>query len=116
MAGSWIGDPMEGALVAFAGREGRPRRRPRGCSFPRSTRFPSIPATASWRRCTDHAGAFACVKGAPERLLAMCAWHAGRRRHAARHRRMAPAGETLAASGLRVIAVAEQACRRAPRR
>ena len=109
-AGGWVvdGDPMEGALVAFAtkmGIDAEPLRR----HLPRTD---EIPFDAQHRFMAtlhhDHAGgAFLCLKGAPERVLAMC------------HRQRGPAGdelldpsiwreqvEALAARGQRVLAVA----------
>ncbi len=108
----WVvaGDPMEGALLAFAARAGVPAEAAR-LRFPRRDEIPfdsrhRFMATLH----ADHAGAFACVKGAPERLLGMCAWQRGAAGDMPLdttewHRR----AETLAASGLRVIAVAERA-------
>jgi magnesium-transporting ATPase (P-type) len=107
-ASGWVveGDPMEGALLAFAARTGEEpealRRR-----FPR---LDAIPFDARHRfMATLHpgedGGAFAVVKGAPERLLALCecarggaapldlpAWQAR--------------VEALAAQGQRVLAIA----------
>ena len=86
------GDPMEGALLA-AGPQGRPR--PGGArqgAAARATRSRSTPRTASWRRCTTTARAARpslCVKGAPERVVAMC------------DRQLGPGGEEpLDAAGL----------------
>jgi len=107
--GAWVvdGDPMEGALLAFAARAGEPGEAVRL----RHPRRDEIPFDARHRfMATLHGGhghAFACVKGAPERLLTMCArqrvpggdapldaaaWHAR--------------AEALAAGGMRVIAIA----------
>lgn len=111
--GTWTvsGDPMEGALLAFAARAGETSE----TSHIRFPRRDEIPFDSRHRfMATLHAGhedAFACVKGAPERLLAMCdrqrglageqpldasAWHAR--------------AESLAAGGMRVIAVATRGC------
>lgn len=107
----WVvaGDPMEGALLAFAARAGEGPEALR-LRFPRRDEIPfdsrhRFMATLH----AEHGHAFACVKGAPERLVAMCdrelrpegaapldpaAWHAR--------------AETLAAGGMRVIAVARR--------
>ncbi len=108
----WVvaGDPMEGALLAFAARAGHA---PDGLRL-RFPRHDEIPFDARHRYMATlhaaHGRAFACVKGAPERLLEMCdhvqgatgpeaidpaAWHAR--------------AEALAAEGMRVIAVAHRA-------
>ncbi|HZF77123.1 MAG TPA: cation-transporting P-type ATPase [Acetobacteraceae bacterium] len=105
----WLvaGDPMEGALLAFAARAGVP---PEAVRL-RHPRRDEIPFDSRHRfMATLHAGhdrAFACVKGAPERLLGMCQYQCG------------PAGEepldavswraraeALAADGMRVLAIA----------
>jgi len=105
----WIvaGDPMEGAMLAFAARAGLEPEAARA----RHPRRDEIPFDSRHRyMATLHAGpdaAFVCVKGAPERVLDMCA--AERREDgtapldAAAWRLRA---ESLAAEGLRVIAVA----------
>ena len=110
------GDPMEGALVALAMKAGSiPSTSAR--SGRASTRSRSTPRTASWRRCTPgrrgERGIF--VKGAPERLLAMCA------------SRQAADGEQpsdraywaeqiaqAASEGERVLGFAREACRDRP--
>ena len=105
----WVvaGDPMEGALLAFAARAGQPAETIRL----RHPRHDEIPFDSRHRfMATLHAGhdrAFACIKGAPERLIEMCdhqrgpagdepldaaAWHAR--------------AEALAADGMRVLAIA----------
>jgi magnesium-transporting ATPase (P-type) len=72
--GRWIadGDPMEGALVTFALKAGHVADAARA-GHPR---LDLIPFDARHRfMATLHAGheeAFACVKGAPEQLVAMC--------------------------------------------
>jgi len=107
--GAWVvsGDPMEGALLAFAARAGEPAEAVR-LRFPRRD---EIPFDSRHRfMATLHAGhddAFACVKGAPERLIGMC----DRARGAAGDEPLDAAtwharAEALAAGGMRVIAVA----------
>jgi magnesium-transporting ATPase (P-type) len=107
----WVvaGDPMEGALLAFAARAGAQPEALR-LRFPRRD---EIPFDARDRYMATlhatHGHAFACVKGAPERLVDMCdrqsepagdapldrtAWHAR--------------AEALAREGMRVIAVARR--------
>ncbi|MEX6723860.1 HAD-IC family P-type ATPase [Parapedomonas caeni] len=106
------GDPMEGALIALAGKitgDGPD-------SFPHATRTDAIPFDAAHRYMAvlhhDHEGhGFVHVKGAPEVVLGMC-----------RHHQVAGGGtapidpgywndriEELAAEGQRVIAVAARA-------
>ena len=97
-AGRWTvaGDPMEGALLAFAGKvEGDPRRNARrldAIPFDSRHRFMAVLAASN-------AGPLIHVKGAPERVLMMCMgidvdhWH----------RR----ADAMAARGLRVLAFAE---------
>jgi magnesium-transporting ATPase (P-type) len=74
--GTWIveGDPMEGALLAFAGKAGLDDRRDRSLW----ARTDVIPFDAKHRFMAtlnhDHEGnAFVFVKGAPERIVGMCA-------------------------------------------
>lgn len=107
--GAWRteGDPMEGALLAFAARAGEPHEALRA-GFPRSDEIPfdsrhRYMATLHMR--PDHG--LVCVKGAPERLIEMCARQRGADGEAALdaaawHARV----EALAAGGMRVIAVA----------
>ena len=96
--GTWTveGDPMEGALLAFAARTGAPAApaaRRDAIPFDSRHRFMAVLAATP-------EGPLVLVKGAPERVLGMCAgidadhWHA--RAHA------------LAARGLRVLALAER--------
>jgi magnesium-transporting ATPase (P-type) len=75
-AGVWVveGDPMEGALLALSGKVGIDFRK----EYAGWTRVDTIPFDARHRFMAtlhhDHEGhAFASVKGAPERILAMCA-------------------------------------------
>ena len=74
-AGTVQGDPTEGALVTLA-REGRiSARRLRQAAAAHRRDPVRRRSTASWRRCimaTDGHGASSSVKGAPERVLAMC--------------------------------------------
>lgn len=110
----WVvdGDPMEGALLAFAARAGEEpealrRRLPRRDAIPFDTRHRYM---ATLHRGEDGGDAFVVVKGAPERLLAMC----GRERRIAAGSGDAPLAlaawqaqvEALAAQGQRVLAVA----------
>ncbi|MDO9637008.1 MAG: HAD-IC family P-type ATPase [Pseudotabrizicola sp.] len=95
--GDWIveGDPMEGALLAFAGKVGGDHRQRRLDSIPFDSRhrFMAVLIDGPQGRVTH-------VKGAPERVLGMCGnidlqhWH---------HR-----AEALARRGLRVLALAER--------
>ncbi|TGD42623.1 cation-transporting P-type ATPase [Pseudotabrizicola sediminis] len=96
--GVWTveGDPMEGALLAFAGKVGsdRGQRRLDAIPFDSRHRFMAVLTEGAQGRLIH-------VKGAPERVLRMCAgldhahWH---------HR-----AEQLARQGLRVLALAERA-------
>lgn len=107
----WIveGDPMEGALLALAGKIIAPLSQ----SFDHITLTDVIPFDAVWRYmavlCHDHQGqAFVYVKGAPEAVLAMC-----RKQQDGRggtepldEHYWLKAVETLAGSGQRVLALA----------
>jgi len=96
--GVWTveGDPMEGALLAFAGKVGgdHSARRLDAIPFDSRHRFMAVLTETPDGRLIH-------VKGAPERVLGMCAgidqhhWH--------------DRAETLAARGLRVLALAERA-------
>jgi len=96
--GIWTveGDPMEGALLAFAGKVGgdHSSRRLDAIPFDSRHRFMAVLTEMPEGRLTH-------VKGAPERVLQMCAgidqqhWH--------------QRAETLARRGLRVLALAERA-------
>ena len=96
--GIWTveGDPMEGALLAFAGKVGgdHSARRLDAIPFDSRHRFMAVLTEGPAGRMTH-------VKGAPERVLRMCAgidqhhWH--------------QRAETLAGRGLRVLALAERA-------
>lgn len=96
-AGHWTveGDPMEGALLAFAGKAGviLAHKRLDAIPFDSRHRFMAVLTEAAEGRVVR-------VKGAPERVLRMCAgldytlWH--------------DKAETLARRGLRVLALAER--------
>lgn len=96
--GHWTveGDPMEGALLAFAGKVGGDHagRRLDAIPFDSRHRFMAVLTEGA-------AGGVTHVKGAPERVLRMCAgvdlnyWH--------------ERAEALARRGLRVLALAERA-------
>ena len=106
------GDPMEGALLALAGKVMRSESHP----FARWTRTDSIPFDANHRYMAvlhhDHEGR-ACVnaKGAPERILAMCASQRAADGETAPldtdfwHRKV----DAIAAQGQRVLALATRA-------
>ncbi|MDX5349999.1 MAG: HAD-IC family P-type ATPase [Paracoccaceae bacterium] len=96
--GAWRaeGDPMEAALLAFAGKQG---------AAPHARRLDAIPFDSRHRFMAvlvdaGEEGPLALVKGAPERVLRMCdsvdhdLWHAR--------------AEALASQGLRVLALAER--------
>jgi len=95
--GLWMveGDPMEGALLAFAGKVG---------TVPTAERLDAIPFDSRHRFMAvlteGSAGRVIHVKGAPERVLAMCHgidvdhWH--------------KQADTMAMRGLRVLALAGQ--------
>ncbi|TKA94834.1 HAD family hydrolase [Cereibacter changlensis] len=95
--GLWMveGDPMEGALLAFAGKVAgdHSARRLDALPFDSRHRFMAVMSEGPQGRVTH-------VKGAPERVLRMCAgvdlphWH--------------ERAETLARRGLRVLALAER--------
>ncbi len=95
--GVWMveGDPMEGALLAFAGKVGgdTAARRLDAIPFDSRHRFMAVLTEGPAGRLTH-------VKGAPERVLGMCGgidlpgWHSR--------------AEALARQGLRVLALAER--------
>lgn len=95
--GHWIveGDPMEGALLAFAGKAGGDHRRQRIDAIPFDSRHRFMAVLSD-----GPGGPVLHVKGAPERVLRMCKsidvafWHAR--------------AEALARCGLRVLALAER--------
>jgi calcium-translocating P-type ATPase len=95
--GNWTveGDPMEGALLAFAHKVAPDLAAPRSDVIPFDSRHRFMAVlTATPEGGTIH------VKGAPERVLGMCA---GLDVHLWQHR-----AETLARRGLRVLALAER--------
>ncbi len=95
--GKWTaeGDPMEAALLAFAGKVG-PITAQRRDAIPFDSRHRFMAVLAD----TPDAGRLLLVKGAPERVLPMCrdidahAWH--------------DRADALARDGLRVLAFAER--------
>jgi len=95
--GQWLaeGDPMEGALLAFAGKLGGDHRGGRLDAIPFDSRhrFMAVLSEGSWGRVTH-------VKGAPERVLRMC-------RGIDLHHWQGRA-DVLARRGLRVLALAER--------
>jgi magnesium-transporting ATPase (P-type) len=106
------GDPMEGALLALAGKIAGGS----SGSFDQVTRTDTIPFDAAHRYMAvlhhDHEGhAFVSVKGAPEAILSRC------KDQRARHGGVAPIDrdfwlasiDTLAGAGQRVIALASRA-------
>jgi magnesium-transporting ATPase (P-type) len=106
-----LGDPMEGALVAFAGRAGLQAEVLRR-ALPRDDEIP-FDAAHRFMATLHHGhegGAFALVKGAPERLLEMCtAEMTARGLEAPLDRaRWAREADALAARGQRVLAVARK--------
>jgi magnesium-transporting ATPase (P-type) len=96
--GVWAleGDPMEGALLAFAGKAGGDRSAQRLDAIPFDSRHRFMAVLSK-----GATGRLIHVKGAPERVLRMCAaldqahWH--------------KLAETLAKRGLRVLAFAQLA-------
>lgn len=109
--GVWTveGDPMEGALLAFAGKMDVDPRKARA-TWPRTD---AIPFDARHRYMAtlnhDHEGhAFVFVKGAPEQILAMCASQRTSNGQAAPLDidYWTKRAETIAALGQRVLALA----------
>jgi calcium-translocating P-type ATPase len=96
--GAWAieGDPMEGALLSFAGKVGGDQSAKRLDALPFDSRHRFMAVLSE-----SAAGRVIHVKGAPERVLRMCAsvdhahWHAK--------------ADALAKQGLRVLAFAERA-------
>ena len=95
--GNWTveGDPMEGALLAFAGKVGgdNSARRLDAIPFDSRHRFMAVLTEGAAGRLTH-------VKGAPERVLRMCA--------ELDHAHWNDRAEALARRGLRVLALAER--------
>ncbi len=96
-SGVWSaeGDPMEGALLAFAGK---------AASGPAATRLDAIPFDSRHRFMAvlteGSGGRMIHVKGAPERVLSMC--------RDADHAHWHDRAEAMARRGLRVLALAEK--------
>jgi len=112
--GDWTveGDPMEGALLAFAGKAGMDVREERGIW----TRTDAIAFDSKHRFMATlhhdhegHAGVF--VKGAPERILAMCGTQriGSGKTEVLDHSYWAQKVEDIAAQGQRVLALAARA-------
>ncbi len=105
-----VGDPMEGALLAFAAKAGFDWRRDRA-NFPR---LAALPFDAAHRFMAtlhqDPEGARIYVKGAPERVLDMASnqWRGGGV-ESLDHAYWREQVEALAANGQRVLAFAERA-------
>ncbi|MEL1263800.1 HAD-IC family P-type ATPase [Pseudoxanthomonas putridarboris] len=120
--GSWRidGDPMEGALLALAGKAGLD-----GASIgSMHPRLDEVPFDAAHRfMATLHAeiegeGALVCVKGAPEQVLALSAWQAG---HGMGEEALDPAFwrraiDASGAEGQRVLGFAWRKLERVPER
>jgi magnesium-transporting ATPase (P-type) len=108
--GDWVvhGDPMEGALLTFGTKAGYDAAVLRK-QFPRGDEIP-FDTGHQFMATLHHShedGVFACIKGAPERVLAMC----GRARGAEREVPLdaefwRKRTEAMAQEGLRVLAVA----------
>ena len=108
--GDWIvhGDPMEGALVTFgtkAGYEAPLLRKqfPRGDEIPFDTQHQFM-ATLHH---SHEDGVFACIKGAPERVLAMCSRQRGEKADVRLDAEFwRERTEAMAGQGMRVLAIA----------
>ncbi len=102
---TWRGDPTDIALLSMAHKLGLARE-PTLDAYPELNRIPFEPErrfAASFHRAGGGTRVF--VKGAPERVLSMCAGRDG----AEAHRAAAAAAEEMAAGGLRVLALADGA-------
>lgn len=99
----WRGDPTDLALLALAHKLGRdPDVALR--TFPKVADIPfesERQFAASYHRDGERTRIFA--KGAPERVLGMCAWHGAADRRA----ELTAAAEQMAANGYRVLALAD---------
>jgi Ca2+-transporting ATPase len=111
--GELVGDPTEGALVVLAAKGGVDVAAMRA-TLPRIGEVPFDSATKFMATFHRDADSMLCLaKGAPDRLIDLCAWHstaAGERQpldDAARGRWLAE-NERLAGEGLRVLAVASR--------
>ncbi|WP_404408972.1 HAD-IC family P-type ATPase [Pseudidiomarina marina] len=106
-----VGDPMEGALLAFAAKLGISVEHDRR----QWHRHDEIPFDAETRYMAtldhDHQGhAFVSVKGAPEQILTMCSWQyaVGRQVTELNRDYWLAEAKRLAAQGLRVLALAQR--------
>jgi magnesium-transporting ATPase (P-type) len=102
---SWRGDPTDVALLSMAHKLGFARE-PTLDAYPELNRIhfePERRFAASFHGAGGVIRVF--VKGAPERVLSMCAGEEG----GESHRQAAAAAEEMAAGGLRVLALAEGA-------
>lgn len=111
--GDWRveGDPMEGALIALAGKLGLSRAEA-GARSPRIAEIPFDSATRymATLHSSEAGGALACVKGAPERIVEMAAFQlaadgTGEPADAEYWQRMS---DDIAGRGMRVLALAER--------
>ena len=109
--GEWSvhGDPMEGALLAFAGKTGMDGREERDAW----TRTDTIPFDSKHRFMAtlhhDHEGhAYVFAKGAPERIIAMCSgqWTHGGNKEPIDEAYWYEQAMAIAADGQRVLALA----------
>jgi P-type Ca2+ transporter type 2C len=99
---AWRGDPTDVALLAVAHKLGWNREMTLDL-HPQVNEIPFEPEhryAATYHRVDEATHVF--VKGAPERVLAMCAWEKESRLHAT-----LPAAEAMAERGYRVLALAE---------
>ena len=120
--GGWRvdGDPMEGALLALAGKAGFDGAAVRSAH----PRLDEVPFDAAHRfMATLHAdaegdGALVCAKGAPERMLALCTAQAGRdgRAEALDAAAWQRAIDAAGADGQRVLGFASRRLERVPER
>ena len=117
--GDWQveGDPMEGALIALAGKLGVDRAAAEAIS-PRIAEIPFDSATrymATLHRA-DGGGALICVKGAPERIVEMTTHQraADGTAEPVDARFWQQAGSDIAGQGMRVLALAERRLDTAP--
>jgi magnesium-transporting ATPase (P-type) len=101
-AWAWRGDPTDVALLALAHKLGWNRETTLEL-HPQVNEIPFEPErryAATYHRVSETAHVF--VKGAPERVLAMCAWESESGHHAA-----LTTAEAMAQQGYRVLALAE---------
>ncbi|MFN7054060.1 cation-transporting P-type ATPase [Hyphomonas sp.] len=117
--GDWRveGDPMEGALIALAGKLGVDRAAAETAT-PRIAEIPFDSATRYMATLhTEEGGAArACVKGAPERITAMASFQRGAdgQPEPVNEAHWQSLGNAIAAQGMRVLALAECAFDTAP--